>query len=140
MKILMRIINFLTQQFLLRFDRQDCSRDCNMITGEMYDNHDLHWSARQKSIGVQPQLPLVTTHSKLFTNSRTIMGMEDSQQERHYAEDKIRLRKSSDVSQPHRTAGIVVVDTKSCLIRSSTYSANQGPWMCVGSPCKCISA
>lgn len=111
-----------------------------MITGEMYDNHDLHWSARQKSIGVQPQLPLVTTHSKLFTNSRTIMGMEDSQQERHYAEDKIRLRKSSDVSQPHRTAGIVVVDTKSCLIRSSTYSANQGPWMCVGSPCKCISA
>jgi hypothetical protein len=56
-----------------------------MITGEMYDNHDLHWSARQKSIGVHPRLPLLTTHSKLFTNSRTIMGMEDSQQERHYA-------------------------------------------------------
>ena len=68
-----------------------------MITGEMYDNHDLHWSVRQQYISVQPQLLLLTTQSKLFTNSRTIMGMEDSQQERHCAEDKIRLRKSSDV-------------------------------------------
>jgi len=47
-----------------------------MITGEMYDNHDFHWSARQQSIGVQPQLPLLTTQWKLFTNSRTIIGME----------------------------------------------------------------
>jgi hypothetical protein len=47
-----------------------------MITGEMYDNHDLHWSARQQSIGVQPQLPLLTTQWKLFTNSRTIIRME----------------------------------------------------------------
>jgi hypothetical protein len=38
-----------------------------MITSEMYDNHDLPWSAKQKSIGVQPRLPLLTTHSRSYS-------------------------------------------------------------------------
>ncbi len=92
-----------------------------MITGEMYDNHDLYWSAKQKSIGVQPSAafidrPLEAIHGFLEQSWEWKILNKNAITQKH----KIRLRKSSDVSQSHRTAGIVVVDTKSCLIRSST--------------------
>ena len=57
------------------------------------------------------------SRSKLFTKSRTVTGMDDSQeQQSHDAEDRFRLRSSSDVWQPHQTAGIVaVINTKAAL-------------------------
>ena len=63
---------------------------CKMIT-EVYDNQDLHcWPYSSFSVLSLGQ-PSLTSHQTILTNSRAMTGLEESQEQRHDAEERFGL-------------------------------------------------